>query len=167
MIRTPNFFSHFRRQRFFWAFLLLAVALSACDSNKATRYFGPAATPSIVGQWGGTVTALYISGNDTVSVRTFNTRYTFDDTTFSYRHIDDFGKVIEPYHGAGRHERADKLIYLQDTTTYSEWTDRTVTPIVDEPYTVSLSQTALVMVWTHAYGQGIIRSQRIDLERGR
>lgn len=167
MIQTTNLFGSLRRQCLFWAFLLLTLALGACDTDKAARHFGPAANPSIVGEWGGTVTALYISGNDTLSATTFNTRFTFDDSTFSYRHIDDFGSVIEPYHGSGRHERADSTIYLQDTTTYSEWTDRTITPIIDEPYAVSLSQAALVMVWIHNYPQGIVRSQRIDLIRGR
>jgi len=148
-----------------WFAMLLTAFSSSCDSGRSTRVVGPTGTPTLTGRWKGTVTAVYVSATDTLSVRNYNVRITFDDSTFTYRYVDNYGATIPPYVGAGKCTREDTRIYLDDTTTYSDWVDRSTTPIIGEPYSLNLSNTAATLLWTHNYDQALIRSQSFDLIR--
>lgn len=145
--------------------LSLLIMLTGCDSDKSARHVGPVGPATMSGQWRGTLTAVYQVGNDTLSNFSVKTRITFDDTSFTYRHVDDYGNAIPPYEAVGPYLRSDTLVELQDTTTYDAWVDRSITPIIDEPYRLTLSYTVMVLHWRHDYGSGIVRSQRIDLRK--
>jgi len=148
-----------------WLFLVLTALSIGCNDNDGARVVGPTGPPSLLGQWKGTMTAVTVSGTDTLLVRVFKMRIRFEDSTFSYRYVDNYGITIDPYSGSGTYERLDTLVYLRDTTVYADWVDRTMTPITDEPYRLTLDRTYTVLFWTHDYGGAIVRNQRLDLKR--
>ena len=159
--------NRFRALVSIWTILSLAQVLQSCGRDGGARIVGPSGPPSLLGQWKGTVTAVYVSGNDTLSVKTYKARLSFDSTTFSYRYVDDYGYTVQPYVGSGTYDREGASIYLHDTTTYDQWVDRSTTPIIDEPYTLSLSHTSAILRWHHDYDQVLSRTQCFDLIRDR
>jgi hypothetical protein len=145
--------------------LIEAAFLIGCEKDNTARIYGPTDNPVMVGQWKGTVTALVISGSDTLMAATAKARYSFTDTSFTYRLLDNYNSTIQPYVGAGRYERDEEIVYLQDTTTYDQYVDRSRTPIPDEPYELTLTSTKMTLLWLHDYGSGMVRSQNLVLIR--
>ena len=147
--------------------LIATALLVGCERENTTRIYGPAADPIMMGQWRGTVTAYMVSGGDTTFSAVVRTHYIFTDTNFTYRLVDKYDATIPPYVGSGPYLRNEDVVELQDTITYEPWVDRAKTPIVGEPYELTLTPTEMKLHWTHDYGSGIILGQKIQLARSK
>jgi hypothetical protein len=147
--------------------LLLMVILTACNNDKSNRTFGSVDPPTVLGEWEGTLVTISRTPSDTVSSQVMTTHFTFDDTTFTYYHFNDWGQVLQPYEGTAGYDLTSTTIYLHPTLTEADSVtyDPMLMPYRQGPYDLTLEHQRMVLNRLEEYLGGTEQEQLIDLHR--